>query len=141
MEFNTTDADDMRGAMKYLQELQIKGASVSINEIIGRVTNPQLRLIKILMQLFAIEYGNTLEDVKDAMELDFFGGPKMVNIEGKMYQVVRDYKDLDRNEASHFIEWIYHWCAAKDCVLPTSEELKTSADKYNKIIKQNRAFL
>lgn len=140
MEFNLTDADDMRGAIKYLQQLQIKGVSISITPIEGRATDGQQRLIKILQQLYGLETGNTLEDVQTVMEREYFG-EETVKHQGRTYQFIRSFKDLKRSEASEVIKWIYHWCAAKDCVLPTSEELRDNADRYNNLIKRNRHFL
>lgn len=141
MDYNLKDSDDAKAALKYLHQLHAEGQKISITVKYSPISDPQKSLISILQKLYACERGERLDDVRGDMEAEFFGNQAATTADGHKVMIAQDVKDMTMPQAQQYIEWIYNWCAARDCVLPSSEELRKHSDKYNKIIQDNRAYL
>lgn len=141
MDYNLKDSDQAKDAIKYLHQLHMEGHNISINIKYRPISDPQLNLITVLQKLYACERGERLDDVRGDMEADFFNNQPVVTADGHKVMIAQEVKSLTRPAAQQYIEWIYIWCAKRECKLPSSEELNANKHKYNKIISENRAYL
>lgn len=141
MDYDLKDADQAKDAVKYLHQLHMQGHKISINIKFSPISDPQLNLITVLQKLYACERGERLDDVRGDMEADYFGNHPVMTADGHKVMIAMEVKDISKADAQQYIEWIYNWCAQRDCQLPSSEELRANRDKFNKIIQENRAYL
>lgn len=121
MDYNLKDSDQAKDAVKYLHQLHMEGHTISINIKYSPISNPQLNLITVLQKLYACERGERLDDVRADMEAEFFNNQAAVTADGHKVMIAQEVKNLTKTEAQSYIEWIYNWCARRECKLPSSE--------------------
>lgn len=141
MHYDFTKPDEFKEAIARLYKLRDQGQMVSIIIKRSPISNAQASLINTLQTLYCIERGERLLDIKAEMESEYFKSRKLKTADNKIVIIAQRIEDMDKGEASIYISWIYHWAAARECVLPTAEEIKQNKEKINKLIGQHRPYL
>lgn len=93
--------------------------------------------LHILITLFAIEFGFTIEEAKILLKrychfMDYIK---------KGQNFLKRTRDLDITEIAEFIGWIRNYSSIRGCYLPTAEEYLINQFKINQEIDKNKEFL
>jgi hypothetical protein len=128
---------DLNKSDVYYQKLKDKGAKVELKEIGKTRGLKQNSYLHVCITLYAIHFGNTLEESKTDLkrECSFM----RYNKNGNVY--LKSTAKLTSKELTDFIEWIRNYSSVNGCYIPTSEEYLTNKFEIDRDINQNKQYL
>jgi hypothetical protein len=128
---------DLNKSDVYYQKLKDKGAKVELKEIGKNRGLKQNSYLHVCVTLYAINFGNTLEESKTDLkrECSFM----RYNKNGNVY--LKSTAKLTSKELTDFIEWIRNYSSINGCYIPTSEEYLTNKFEIDRDINQNKQYL
>ena len=123
--------------LSYAKKLMDKYAMVELKEIRKPRNLSQNAYLHVVLTLYSIEYGNTLNETKTDLKREY--GLFYVK-NGNKY--LRSSSDLDTKEMTELIEWIRNK-ASKDMGLyiPTSEEYLINTFNIDREIDNYKPYL
>lgn len=125
---------------KQSKEAKEKLDSYIENGVVIEIINLTKRSIKqnsylhVLIQLYAIEHGNTLAEAKVYLKERC---PIMIDDKGEL----RSTRDLNIQEMADFTEWMVTYCELHGMLVPSSKEWLENMDKFDKEIRKNQKWL
>src|ERR1017187_6467637 len=143
--FNLSRAFEINEASKYLTILAEKHAYIGIEELtLG--TNEQNRYFHLIVGYYALEYGETLqwvkqEIVKKVVCPEIFVCELISKKTGEVSQEIRSWSELTKPERTTVIDKFRNW-SSKECGIylpsPNEQGLLESIDKQ---LEQNKQWL
>lgn len=142
-EYNLSKPDQKKRSDDRYKALREKGAIIELREITGRRSLDQNGWLHMLITLYAIEFGHTMEEAKTILkrECHFMRYSKKTQEGGKEIQFLKQTSRLDTKECSEFIEWIYTFAGQNGCHLPTKDEYLERKGEYQAIMRSHRQYL
>lgn len=134
---------DRNKAIERFKKLLEEECTIELKKVLGKRTLSQNDWIHVLITLYAIEYGYTMDESKNLLksECPFMSYKKVrTDLEGELVFLKQTSK-LDKKECSEFIEWIYDYAGKNGCHLPTVEEYVENKSEYQKLIRSCKNYL
>ena len=128
---------DKKKFREYGNKLFSEGRKVEIKELKGKRTIKQNSYLHICITLYAIHFGEILEDAKSDLKQNC---PFMICKRNGQERTKRT-RDLDTKELTDFIEWIRNYAGQNGCYIPTSEEYLTNYNQIEKEIQIHKPYL
>jgi hypothetical protein len=139
---------DLRNTIEINQcELQLtklieEGAKVELKKIRGKRTLKQNSYFHVVITIFAMELGYTIEEGKTMLKRMYSNAEPSMVYQKKGYKFLRSTTTMDTKELTNFIEWIRNYAAREAGIyIPTSEEYLINQYSIDKQIEQNKQYL
>ena len=110
---------------------------VRIEKVAKRRTTSQNSYLHILITMFAIEIGNTLEEMKVDLKRDCHFMVYKKN--GKTY--LKKSSNLDTKEMTDWIDWIKHKAGMNGVYLPEADDYHRNWEQIELEIEANKHYL
>ena len=127
---------DLNKATTYFDKLLIKCAKIELKEIKPKRTIKQNSYLHLVLSLYAINYGDTLQEVKTDLKR---GYGLYYKKNGNKYLI--SSTSLDSRVMTEWIDWIRNKASIGGFYIPTSEEYLTNQFGIDKEIKQNKQYI
>lgn len=113
------------------------GKQIEFKEIRKSRTLKQNSYLHVIITLYAIHFGSTLEEAKTDLkrECSFMRYKRNDNI------YLKSTAKLDTKELTEFIEWLRNYSSLNGCYLPTSEEYLSQKFDIDRDIDNNKEYL
>jgi hypothetical protein len=121
----------------YFDKLQDYEGVIELRKVMKPRTIQQNKFLHVLITLFAIECGYTLDEAKTLLkrQCDFMIYEK----KGKTF--LKRTRDLSVSELAEFITWIRNYAGMNEIYLPSSDDYLRNWQEIEKTIEQNRTYL
>ena len=121
----------------HIQQLRKHEGSVRIDKIQRKRTIRQNAFLHVLISLFAIETGYTLDEAKTLLKR---------KAECMIYtkhneKFLKRTRDLDTKELSEFIEWIRNYSGQQGFYLPNADEYLRDWERIDQEIHSHKSYL
>ena len=110
---------------------------ISLTKRLKKRTLKQNAYLHSLIQLYAIEYGDTLHFCKQDLKLRC----PFMNFKKDGFTYIISSSGLDTKNLSEWIEWIRNYAGRNGIYLPNADEFGRDWDKYEKEIERFKPFL
>jgi hypothetical protein len=114
-----------------------KRIRVELKKVYNRRTLNQNSFLHVLITLFGIEFGYTVDEAKTILKRNC----PFMRYEKKGSWFLKKTSDMTTEELANFIDWIYNYSSKNGFVLPTLEEYSNYHQKYEKEIKSNMVYM
>ena len=142
MKYDLTNSIDAASAQLYLNKLIEEGAKVELKKIRGKRTLKQNSYFHVVITIFAMELGYTIEEAKTMLKRMYSNAETSMVYQKKGYKFLRSTTTMDTKELTYFIEWIRNYAATDAGIyIPTSEEYLINQYNIDKQIEQNKQYL
>ena len=137
MKLDLSNPIDQNKAVTYITSLIEGEKLIELKEIRKVRTLKQNSYLHICITLYAIHFGNTLEEGKTDLkrECSFMRYTKNGNI------YLKSTAKLDTKELTDFIEWVRNYSSQNGCYLPTSSEYLEQKFSIDREIDYNKKYL
>ena len=137
MILDLSEEHDKQAYKDYCNKLLNKSAKVEIKEIKNKRTLSQNAYLHVIITLYAIEIGFTIEEAKTNLkrQCNF-----MTYIKNDMPYLKRT-RDLDTKQLTEFIDWIRNYAGQIGIYLPSPEGYLISKYQIDKEIDRHKEFL
>lgn len=137
MKLDLSKPIDQSKSVTYLTKLIESEKQIELKEIRKVRTLKQNSYLHVIITLYAIEFGLTLEEAKTDLkrECNFMRYEKNNNI------YLKSTAKLNTKELTEFIEWVRNYSSLNGCYLPTSEEYLEQKFNIDKDIDYNKQYL
>ena len=134
MKLDLSKPIDQSKSVTYLTKLIESEKQIELKEIRKVRTIKQNSYLHVIITLYAIEFGLTLEEAKTDLkrECSFMRYEKNSNV------YLKSTAKLDTKELTEFIEWVRDYSAKNGCYLPTSTEYLEQKFSIDKEIDSNK---
>jgi hypothetical protein len=142
MKYKLTEQLEIHDARTYLELLINEGANIEIKKIIAKRTLKQNAYFHVVISIFAISSGYTIEESKQILK-EMYGNiePSMRYRKGPN-EFLKSTTQMNTKELTDFIDWIRNYAAKKAGIyIPTSEEYLINQFAINKDIDRNKQYL
>jgi hypothetical protein len=142
MKYDLTNSIDANSAQLYLNKLIEEGAKIELKKIRGKRTLKQNSYFHVVITIFAMELGYTIEEAKTMLKRMYSNSEPSMVYQKKGYKFLRSTTTMDTKELTNFIEWIRNYAAIDAGIyIPTSEEYLINQYNIDKQIEQNKQYL
>lgn len=135
--------------LDYSKDFDLKKGIIYHNKLISNKSKVELKAVKenrtikqnsylhVIITLYAIEFGWTLEEAKTNLKrcCNFMTYSKNDEL------FLKRTRDLDTKGLTDFIEWIREYSSLNGCYLPSPEEYKTNRFEIDKVIDNHKQYL
>lgn len=137
MKLDLSKPFDQNKSITYLTKLIEDGKQIELKEIRKVRTLKQNSYLHVIITLYSIEFGLTIEEGKTDLkrECSFMRYEKNDNV------YLKSTAKLDTKELTDFIEWVRDYSAKNGCYLPTSIEYLEQKFSIDKEIDSNKQYL
>ena len=137
MKLNLSNPIDQNKAVTYLTKLIEGGKQIELKEIRKSRTIKQNSYLHVIITLYAIHFGSTLEEAKTDLkrECSFMRYKRNDNV------YLKSTAKLDTKELTEFIEWLRNYSSINGCYLPSSEEYLEQKFNIDRDIEYNKQYL
>ena len=137
MKLNLNNPIDQNKAVTYLTKLLEGEKLIELKEIKKVRTLRQNAYLHVIITLYAIHFGSTLEEAKTDLkrECSFMRYKRNDNV------YLKSTAKLDTKELTEFIEWLRNYSAMNGCYLPTSSEYLEQKFNIDRNIEYNKQYL
>ncbi len=137
MKLDLSKPIDQNKSVTYLTKLIESEKQIELKEIRKVRTLKQNSYLHVIITLYAIEFGLTLEEAKTDLkrECSFMRYEKNNNV------YLKSTAKLDTKKLTEFIEWVRNYSSLNGCYLPTSEEYLEQKFNIDKDIDNNKQYL
>lgn len=136
MKYDLSSIKDMTLFKRRVMELTSSQKKVELKELREVRTLKQNSYLHVVLNLYAINFGHTLNEAKTDLKRDY----------GLIYE--KNWKKylisttiLDTKELTEFIEYIRTRAAKENCYIPTAEEYLTNKFNIDREIDKHKEFL
>ena len=142
MKYDFNNSIDANSAQLYLNKLIEESAKVELKKIRGKRTLKQNSYFHVVITIFAMELGYTIEEAKTLLKRMYSNSEPSMVYQKKGYKFLRSTTTIDTKELTNFIEWIRNYAATDAGIhIPTSEEYLINQYNIDKQIEQNKQYL
>lgn len=138
MIYETLKPFDANKSMTWLKNAIEKGKVVDMTEKRKKRTLSQNAYMHVIFKLYGLEFGYTEKEAKDVLK-DESGDIFQYEKNGREF--LRSTKDLSKDEAQLFIDWVLTFAAMQGCYIPSSEEYLQNQFEIDKEISRNKIYL
>tara|TARA_R110001599_G_scaffold153243_1_gene338413 strand:+ start:61 stop:474 length:414 start_codon:yes stop_codon:yes gene_type:complete len=137
MKLDLSNPIDQNKAVTYITSLIEGEKLIELKEIRKVRTLKQNSYLHVIITLYSIHFGNTLEEGKTDLkrECNFMRYSKNDNV------YLKSTAKLDTKELTEFIEWVRNYSSKNGCYLPTSEEYLEQKFNIDKSIDSHKQYL
>jgi hypothetical protein len=137
MKLDYNNSFDLKIGIKYHDKLISNKSKIELKEVKQNRTIKQNSYLHVIINLYAIEFGWTLEEAKTHLKrvCNFM----TYNKNDELF--LRRTRDLDTKQLTDFIEWIRDYSSLNGCYLPSPEEYKTNRFEIDKTIDNHKQYL
>lgn len=137
MKLNLSNIVDQKKAVTYLTKLLEGEKLIELKEIKKVRTLRQNAYLHVIITLYAIEFGSTLEEAKTDLKREC----SFMRYENNGRHYLKSTAKLDTKELTEFIEWLRNYSSLNGCYLPTSEEYLEQKFNIDRSIEYNNQYL
>jgi len=137
MQYDLSLPEDLRKFNERVSQFISDCISVDLKKVHRKRTLSQNSFLHILITLYGIEFGYTIEESKTHLKRTC----PFMRYEKKGEWFLKRTSEMDVTELSDFIEWIYNYSAINGLVLPSSDSYFDSMAYYNNLIEDNKEYL
>lgn len=137
MKLNLKEEIDQSKAVTYLTKLLEGEKLIELKEIRKVRTLRQNAYLHVIITLYAIEFGSTLEEAKTDLKREC----SFMRYENNGRHYLKSTAKLDTKELTEFIEWLRNYSSLNGCYLPTSEEYLEQKFNIDRSIEYNNQYL
>lgn len=140
LKINTPERDK---AVERFNKLLDQEANIELRKIQPKRTLSQNAWIHLLITLYAIEAGLTIEESKTYLknQCHFMNYKKQVGEDSVEVLFLRPTSSLDVQECSEFIEWVYDYAGTNGISLPTKEDYIKNKAWFQKLLRTHKRYL
>ena len=121
----------------YYEQLVNYEGLVELRKILKPRTINQNKFLHVLITLFGIELGYTIEEAKTLLKRNC----SFMIYEKKNEQFLRRTRDMNTKELADFITWIRNFAGNQGIYLPTSYDYKRDWTEIERTIESNKHYL
>lgn len=119
--FKIVNADVRKNAAQFVMSIQGKDEmEVVIRKMKKNKSEEQTSFLHVLLRIYADEYGNTEQQMKDIMIKDCWGTVDL-EFNGKTYEARLSSKDLGMKDTAKLIQHIYVHAGENGIILPAAQ--------------------
>ena len=137
MKLNLSNIVDQKKAVTYLTKLLEGEKLIELKEIKKVRTLRQNAYLHVIITLYAIHFGSTLEEAKTDLKREC----SFMRYENNGRHYLKSTAKLDTKELTEFIEWLRNYSSLNGCYLPTSEEYLSQKFDIDRDIDNNKEYL
>lgn len=137
MIFDLSNSLDKHKASVKLLELIDNGKVIELTEKRKKRTIQQNKYLHVVITLFAIEVGYTLDESKTVLKRECY----FMVYEKEDMKFLKRTRDLNTKELTDFIEWIITYAGKMGIYIPSSEEFLLSQFEIEKEISKHKKYL
>ena len=137
MKYDLTKETDIKRLKRKLEFLLEKEAKVDLKEVRKTRTVSQNAYLHVVITLYGIEYGYTIEESKTYLKrtCDFMTYEKNGN------KFLKTTRGMDTKELTSFIEWIRNYAGQQGLYIPSSEEYLENKFLIDQDIESYQQFM
>jgi hypothetical protein len=132
MKYDLSLPSDSAEFKKYVHKLITDQSKVELKKVSKPRTLSQFRYFHVVVGLWALEHGNTLEEAKTDLKREY---KLFYKKNGNTYLI--SSASLDSKELSAFIDWIRDMAAMNGCYIPTAEEYNLNRFSIDKQLEND----
>lgn len=136
MIYNSSDTYDRRKMFTYLRQLIKTESLIDLRKVRKNRTVKQNSYLHKLFSLYGIEFGYTVNEVKQLIKIQL----EYVYKKGENLFFVQTSK-MDTKELTIFIDKFRNLAAKQGCYLPSADEYNGKFDYFDNIIESNSQYL
>ena len=121
----------------YYEQLESYEGIVELKKILKPRTINQNKFLHVLITLFGIELGYTIEEAKTLLKRNC----SFMVYEKKNEQFLRRTRDMNTKELADFITWIMKFAIDKGIYLPSADDYKRDWTEIERTIESNKHYL
>lgn len=137
MQLDLSKTVDIKKGQLYFTKLIESESKIELKKIIKRRSLNLNRYLHVVITLFAIEYGYTLEEAKTLLKR--LCGFMVYETKGNKF--LKQTSKLDNLECSQFVEWIRNYASQQGLYIPDAEEYKANQFNIDKEINNHKEYL
>lgn len=137
MKLDLSNPLDQNKSITYLTKLIEGGKQVELKEIRKSRTIKQNSYLHVIITLYAIHFGSTLEEAKTDLKREC----SFMRYENNGNVYLKSTAKLNTKKLTDFIEWLRNYSAMNGCYLPTSEEYLEQKFNIDRDIEYNKQYL
>ena len=118
-------------------KLQNYEGLIELRKIQRPRTIKQNKYLHVLITLFGIETGYTIDEIKTLLKRNC----DLMRYTKKNEVFLKRTRDLNVHELATFITWIRNYAGINNIYLPSSEDYKRNWDAIERTIESNKAYL
>lgn len=137
MFLDLSNATDVKKAETYFSKLKKGKEKIELKKLIKKRSLNLNSYLHVVITLFAIEYGYTLDESKTLLKR--LCGFMVYEKEGVKF--LKKTSKLDNKECSDFVSWIRNYASQQGLYIPTAEEYKLNQFNIDKEINNYKQYL
>jgi hypothetical protein len=137
MKYDLTKETEIKRLKRKLEFLLEKGAKVDLKEVRKTRTVSQNAYLHVVITLYGIEYGYTIEEAKTYLKrtCDF------MTYEKNHQRFLKTTRGMDTKQLTEFIEWIRNFAGQQGLYIPSSEEYIENRFLIDQEIESYKQFI
>ena len=120
----------------YYDQVKSYEGIVELKKILKPRTINQNKFLHVLITLFGIEVGYTIEEAKTLLKRNC----SFMIYEKKNEQFLRRTRDMNTKELADFITWIRNFAGLQGIYLPTADDYKRNWTEIEMTIESNKHY-
>ncbi len=137
MNYDLSNKIDENKAITRLESLIKRGKIISLKEIRKRRTINQNAYLHVIISLFSIEFGYTLDEGKTHLKRNC----QFMRYEKNGEYFLKRTREMNTKELTDFIDWTRNYSSMNGCYLPTSEEYINQRFEIDREIEKVKQYL
>lgn len=137
MLYDLSKQDEQRNAEFYFAKLIKENALIDLSKAKRKRSVTINRYLHVVISLFAIEFGYTLEEAKTLLKRKC----EFMVYEKRGMLFLKKTSNLDNLECSEFIEWIRNYASQNGLYIPDADEYKANSYNIDREISRNKKYL
>ena len=137
MQLDLSNPTEVKKAEIYFSKLIEGKNKIELKKLIQKRSLNLNSYLHVVITLFAIEYGYTLDEAKTLLKR--LCGFMIYETKGTKF--LKQTSKLDNLECSKFVEWIRNYASQQGLYIPDAEEYKTNKFTIDKEINNHKQYL
>ena len=137
MMLDLSNPTELKKAETYFSKLAESKEKIELKKLINKRSLNLNSYLHVVITLFAIEYGYTLDEAKTLLKREC----GFMIYETKGTKFLKQTSKLDNLECSKFVEWIRNYASQQGLYIPDAEEYKTNKFNIDKDINNHKQYL
>ena len=137
MFLDLSNPTELKKAETYFSKLAESKEKIELKKLIQKRSLNLNSYLHVVITLFAIEYGYTLDEAKTLLKREC----GFMVYENKGTKFLKKTSKLDNMECSKFVEWIRNYASQQGLYIPDAEEYKTNKFNIDKDINNHKQYL
>jgi hypothetical protein len=137
MKYDLEKDIEVKRLKRRLEFLLEKGSKVELKEIRKVRTLSQNAYLHVVITLYGIEYGYTIEEAKTLLKRTC----EFMTYEKNGNRFLKSTRGMDTKEMTEFIEWIRNFASKQGCYIPSSQEYLENKFLIDQEIENYKQFI